>query len=82
MSSATTSQTGYAATPAGYAAAPALADVLPPPRQRGRVMTFVNRNPTIVIGGSLLFLIILMAILAPYLGHGGPHGAGAGKTDT
>ena len=68
MSSATTSQTGYAATPAGYAAAPALADVLPPPRQRGRVMTFVYRNPTIVIGGSLLFLMILMAILAPYLG--------------
>jgi peptide/nickel transport system permease protein len=68
MSSVTTSQTGYAAAPAGYVAAPALADVLPPPRQRGRVMTFVYRNPTIVIGGSLLFLIILMAILAPYLG--------------
>ena len=61
MSSATTSQTGYAA-------APALADVLPAPRQRGRVMTFVHRNPTIVIGGALVFLMILMAILAPYLG--------------
>ena len=45
-----------------------LADVLPAPRQRGRVMTFVRRNPTIVIGGALVFLIILMAILAPYLG--------------
>jgi peptide/nickel transport system permease protein len=68
MSSATTSQTGYAAAPAGHVAAPALPDVLPPPRRRGRVMTFVNRNPTIVIGGALVSLIILMAILAPYLG--------------
>ena len=74
MSSATTSQTGYAA-------APALADVLPPPRQRGRVMTFVRRNPTIVLGGALVFLIILMAILAPYLGTVDPDRAGAGKTD-
>ena len=47
MSSATTTQSGYVA-------APALADVLPPPKQRGRVMTFVYRNPTIVIGGTLL----------------------------
>ena len=41
MSSATTTQSGYAA-------APVLADVLPPAKQRGRVMTFVHRNPTIV----------------------------------
>ena len=47
MSSATTTQSGYAA-------APALADVLPPLKQRGRVMTFVRRHPTIVVGGTLL----------------------------
>ena len=52
----------------GYAAAPSLADVLPPIRERGRVATFVRRNPTIVLGGSLLFIMVLIAILAPYLG--------------
>jgi peptide/nickel transport system permease protein len=52
----------------GYAAAPVLADVLPPVRQRGKVMTFVRRNPTIVAGGALLLIMILIAILAPYLG--------------
>ena len=61
MSSATTTQSGYAT-------APALADVLPPVRQRGRVMTFVRRNPTIVLGGTLLLVMVLIAILAPYLG--------------
>ena len=61
MSSATTTQSGYVA-------APALADVLPPVRQRGRVMTFVRRNPTIVLGGTLLLVMVLIAILAPYLG--------------
>jgi peptide/nickel transport system permease protein len=57
-----------ATTRSGYAAAPALADVLPPVRQRGKVMTFVRRNPTIVAGGALLLIMILIAILAPYLG--------------
>jgi peptide/nickel transport system permease protein len=61
MSSATTTQ-------ADYAAAPVLADVLPPPKQRGRAMTFVVRNPTIVVGGLLLFGMVLVAVLAPYLG--------------
>jgi peptide/nickel transport system permease protein len=42
--------------------------VLPPVRQRGKVMTFVRRNPTIVAGGALLLIMILIAILAPYLG--------------
>jgi peptide/nickel transport system permease protein len=48
-------------------AAPVLADVLPPPKQRGRVMAFIYRNPTITIGGTLLSLMILMAIFAPFL---------------
>src|SRR5215472_2764885 len=61
MSSATTTRTDYAT-------APALADVLPPAKQRGRAMTFVRRHPTIVVGGSLLLIMILIAILAPYLG--------------
>jgi peptide/nickel transport system permease protein len=61
MSSATTTQSGYTA-------APPLADVLPPVKQRGRTMTFVHRHPTIVLGGSLLAIMVLIAILAPYLG--------------
>jgi peptide/nickel transport system permease protein len=61
MSSATTTQSGYtAATP--------LADVLPPVKQRGRAMTFVRRHPTIVIGGALLLIMVLIAIFAPFLG--------------
>jgi len=52
----------------GYVAAPALNDVLPPVRQRGKVMTFAHRHPTIVLGGSLLSIMILIAIFAPYLG--------------
>ena len=55
-------------TEAGYVAAPELADVLPPVKQRGRTATFVRRHPTIVAGGSLIILMILIAILAPYLG--------------
>ena len=61
MSSATT-------TTRAYTAAPALADVLPPPKERGRAMTFVHRHPTIVLGGALLLVMILIAILAPWLG--------------
>jgi len=57
-----------ATTQSGYAAAPALADVLPPAKQRGKVMTFVRRNPTIVAGGALLLIMVFIAILAPYLG--------------
>jgi len=49
-------------------AAPTLADVLPPVKQRGRAATFVRRNPTIVVGGSLLVIMVLIAIFAPYLG--------------
>jgi peptide/nickel transport system permease protein len=49
-------------------AAPTLADVLPPVKQRGRAATFVRRNPTIVVGGTLLLIMVLIAIFAPYLG--------------
>lgn len=53
-------------------APPELEDVLPPIRPRGRIMTFIRRYPTIVVGGLLLGLIVLMAILAPYLGTKDP----------
>jgi peptide/nickel transport system permease protein len=60
MSSATTTR--------AYTSAPSLPDVLPPAKQRGRAMTFVHRHPAIVVGGGLLLLMILIAILAPFLG--------------
>jgi len=54
--------------PDGHAAAPALRDILPPAKQRGRIGGFIYRNPTIVIGGALLGIMIFIAIFAPYLG--------------
>jgi peptide/nickel transport system permease protein len=51
----------------GYTAAPVLPNVLPVPKERGRVAGFIYRHPTIVVGGVLVGLMILMAILAPYL---------------
>jgi len=48
-------------------AAPVLADVLPPRRERGRVSMFIYRHPTIAIGGVLLALILAIAVFAPYL---------------
>ena len=44
-----------------------LPDVLPPVRERGRVGTFINRYPTMAVGGLLLFLILFMAVAAPLL---------------
>jgi len=61
MSTATT-------TRVAPAAAPALPEVLPPIKQRGRVATLVRRHPTIILGGSLLAAMILIAVSAPYLG--------------
>jgi len=50
------------------AVAPALPDVLPAPKQRGRVMRFVHRHPTIAAGGVLLGVMVFIAIFAPLLG--------------
>jgi peptide/nickel transport system permease protein len=43
-------------------------DLFPPVRQRGPVATFVRRYPSIVIGGALLTLFVLMALGADWLG--------------
>ena len=50
----------------GGVAAP-LPDVLPPVKARGRIRTFIRRNPTIVAGGLLLALIMFVSIFAPLL---------------
>ena len=49
-------------------AAPLCPTMLPVPKERGRIMGFIHRHPTIVVGGLLVGLMILIAIFAPYLG--------------
>jgi peptide/nickel transport system permease protein len=56
------------ASTAAYSAAPVLADVLPPIRQRGKVRSIIHRYPTIIVGSLLLATMIVIAISAPYLG--------------
>jgi len=50
-----------------FTAAPQLADVLPPRKERGPVGMFIYRHPTIAVGGFMVILFILMAIFAPLL---------------
>ena len=49
------------------AAAPSLPDLWPPVIVRRGFIGFLRRNPTIAIGAALLILMLLMAVLAPYL---------------
>ncbi|HXT78676.1 MAG TPA: ABC transporter permease [Acetobacteraceae bacterium] len=61
-----------AVTSPDHAAAPVLPDVLPAPKERGRIMGFIYRHPTIVVGGGLVLLMIFIAIFAPWLGTRDP----------
>ena len=73
MASATTAPLGLAPGAAppiregDVAAAAPMPDVLPPVRVRKGVLGFLRRNPTIAIGGSLLLLMVLVAVFAPLL---------------
>ena len=49
------------------AAAPALPDLWPPVKPLRGVTGFLRRHPTVAIGGALVILMVLMAVLAPYL---------------
>jgi peptide/nickel transport system permease protein len=53
--------------PASVAASPELPDVLPSIRIRHGVTRFLHRYPTIAVGGALLVLLVLIAVLAPVL---------------
>ena len=55
-----------------FTAAPTLPDVLPTPKERGKIGGFIYRHPTIVVGGTLVTLMILIAIFAPFLGTKDP----------
>ena len=54
-------------TPESVAVAPELPDIWPPTKVRHGLVGFLRRHPTIAIGGALLVLMVLMALLAPYL---------------
>ena len=43
-------------------------DVLPPVKVRRGLVGFMYRYPTIAFGGALLLAMLLIAVLAPYLG--------------
>jgi peptide/nickel transport system permease protein len=52
----------------GVVAAPPLPDLWPPVKPLRGFVGFLRRHPTVAIGGALLILMVLMAVLAPYLG--------------
>jgi peptide/nickel transport system permease protein len=54
--------------PPSVAIAPAMPDVLPPIKVRRGLSGFVYRQPAIAFGGALLIVMLLIAVLAPYLG--------------
>jgi peptide/nickel transport system permease protein len=58
--------------PPGIAVAPALPDILPAPRARGRIGGAIHRHPTIVAGGILIGIMVFIAIFAPWLGTTDP----------
>jgi peptide/nickel transport system permease protein len=58
----------HVAIPDGIAVAPPLPDVLPPVKLRRGFIGMARRHPTVAIGGALVLLLMLMALLAPFLG--------------
>jgi peptide/nickel transport system permease protein len=57
-----------AATAQRVAAAPDLPDILPPVKLRRGLVGFIRRHPAIAIGGALVAAMLLVALLAPWLG--------------
>ena len=64
MSAATTTS---AALPPGLAIAQQLPDLMLPVKVRRGVLGFLRNNPTVAIGGTLLLVLVLVGIFAPYL---------------
>ena len=62
------SATSSAAVPPGLVIAQALPDLLAPVKVRRGVLGFLRNNPTVTIGGTLLVVLALIGIFAPYLG--------------
>ena len=44
-----------------------LAENAAKPKQQGRIRTFIRRNPTVVVGGTLLVIMVVLAAGAPWI---------------
>jgi peptide/nickel transport system permease protein len=60
------------------AAAP-LPDILPPVKERRGLSGFIYRHPTMAIGGIMLLILVLIAVLAPLLASGDPNAIAPAK---
>jgi peptide/nickel transport system permease protein len=60
------------ARPDEIAVAPELPDILPDVKPRRGLLGFARRHPAIAAGGSLVLIMMLMAVLAPFLGTADP----------
>ncbi len=63
MSASTTT----ALVPPGLVIAQPLPDLMQPVKIRRGVLGFLRNNPTVAIGGTLLLILVLIGIFAPYL---------------
>ena len=64
----TASITTTPAPPPGLVVAPHLPDLLLPVKVRRGITGFLRSHPTVAIGGALLLCLVLIGVLAPYLG--------------
>jgi peptide/nickel transport system permease protein len=64
MASASILDPGHV-TAANVAAAPPMGDIMPPVKARRGFWGFLYRNPSIAIGGSIVLLMVIMAVFAP-----------------
>jgi peptide/nickel transport system permease protein len=62
----------FTSVPPGTAVAPAMPELFPTLKLRRGIAGFLRRHPTVAVGGGLLILMLLMAVLAPYLGTADP----------
>ena len=53
--------------PGAFSGAVELPNVLREPKKRGKIMGFIHQHPTIVVGGTVVAIMVLIAIFAPYL---------------
>jgi peptide/nickel transport system permease protein len=63
----TASTTSSASLPPGLVIAPQMPDLLVPVKVRRGVLGFLRNNPTVAIGGTLLLVLVVIGIMAPYL---------------
>ena len=62
------SATSSVVVPPGLAIAQPLPDLMLPVKVRRGFVGFLRNNPTVAIGGTLLLILVLVGIFAPYLG--------------